>query len=120
MAIAPHLRPGQHILLSPGNLGSFIFRRVFDEAGIDPAANIIAELEGNLCPCRLSAKAEATVGLPIRTPRRWPPSPAAARGVHRLLRGRAGFVPNKNVFEGPSSRTTTCSTSAPPPLRRHH
>ena len=31
--IAPHLEDGQHILIIPGNLGAFIFRRVFQEAG---------------------------------------------------------------------------------------
>lgn len=29
--IAPYLQDGQHILIVPGNLGAFIFRRVFDE-----------------------------------------------------------------------------------------
>ena len=100
MAIAPHLRPGQHILLSPGNLGSFIFRRVFDEAGIDPAANIIAELEGNLCPCRLSAKAEATVGLPIRTKKVAALPGSRTEEFIAFCEGVLEFVPNKNVFEG--------------------
>lgn len=59
--IAPYLEDGQHILLIPGNLGSFVFRRVFQEMGV--AANVtLTEKEGNFCPCRLSGKAEVTTG----------------------------------------------------------
>lgn len=99
-AIAPFLRAGQHILLSPGNLGSFAFRRVLDEQGIDPEANMIAELEGNLCPCRISGKAEVTIGLPIRKKKIavLPGSKTAA--FMDFAQGVLDFVPNRNVLEG--------------------
>ena len=32
--IAPYVEDGQHILIVPGNLGSFIFRKVFQELGV--------------------------------------------------------------------------------------
>lgn len=62
--IAPYLEDGQHILITPGNLGSFIFRQVFDELGIT-AKVTITEREGNLGPCRLSEPAEVTCGRPF-------------------------------------------------------
>ena len=62
--IAPHIQDGQHILIIPGNLGSFIFRRVFREMGVS-ANVIISEKEGNLGPCRLSEPAEVTCGRPF-------------------------------------------------------
>lgn len=98
--IAPYLRAGQHILLSPGNLGSFAFRRALDESGADPGANIIAELEGNLCPCRISGRAEVTIGLPIRTKR---VSALPGRRTAEFIafaEGVLDFAPNRNVFEG--------------------
>ena len=98
--IAPHLRPGQHLLISPGNLGSFVFRRVLDDAGIDPQANIIAELEGNLCPCRITAKAEVTVGLPIRQKKVAALPGSRTAEFIRFCEGVLDFIPNRNVLEG--------------------
>ena len=54
--IAPYLEDGQHILIIPGNLGSFIFRSVFRELGVT-AKVTLTEKEGNFCPCRLTAPA---------------------------------------------------------------
>lgn len=99
-AIAPFLKPGQHILLSPGNLGSFGFRRVLSENGIDPEANIIAELEGNLCPCRISGKAEVTIGLPIRTKKVAALPGSKTAEFIAFTQGVLDFVANRNVFEG--------------------
>ena len=58
--IAPYVEDGQHILIIPGNLGSFIFRKVFQEMGVT-AKVTLTEKEGNFCPCRLTAPAEVTV-----------------------------------------------------------
>lgn len=60
--IAPYLRDGQHILIIPGNLGSFIFRKIFKEMEIS-ADVTVSEKEGNFFPCRLSDKAEVTIGM---------------------------------------------------------
>lgn len=98
--IAPYLRAGQHILLSPGNLGSFGFRRVLDAHGIDPEANIIAELEGNLCPCRISAPAEVTIGLPIRAKRVAALPGSRTAEFIAFAQGVLDFVPNRHVLEG--------------------
>ena len=62
--IAPYVEDGQHILIIPGNLGSFIFRKVFQEMGVT-AKVTLTEKEGNFCPCRLTAPAEVTVGMPL-------------------------------------------------------
>lgn len=62
--IAPYLRDGQHIIICPGNLGCFVFRKVFQELGMTKAVTV-SDLEGNLFPCRLTAPAEAKIGLPF-------------------------------------------------------
>ena len=46
-AIAPYVQDGQHILIVPGNLGAFVFRKVFDEMGVT-AKVTLTEQEGNL------------------------------------------------------------------------
>mgnify|MGYP000018323848 FL=1 len=98
--IAPYLKAGQHILLSPGNLGAFSFRRVLSQHGIDPDKNMIAELEGNLCPCRISGNAEVTIGLPIRKKRIAVLPGHKTAAFIQFAQGVLDFVPNRNVFEG--------------------
>ncbi len=68
--LAPHIKPGQYILLSAGNLGSYIFRRVFDKKGVTGV--IVGETCGNLFPSRIVGEARAITGLP------WSPKLAAA------------------------------------------
>ena len=97
--IAPYLRPGQNLLISPGNLGSFTFRRVFDAHGVG-SGTIIAELEGNLCPCRITAKAEVTVGLPIRKKKVAALPGSRTAEFIDFCEGVLEFIPNRNVFEG--------------------
>ena len=97
-AIAPHLHDGQHILISPGNLGSFVFRRVFAELGVK-ADVTLAELEGNLFPARLTGGAEATVGMPFRA-KSFAALPASDN--QRVIDAYAGcieMVPCVNVFD---------------------
>lgn len=96
--IAPYLQDGQHILIVPGNLGAFIFRRVFDELHMTKKVTL-TEQEGNLCPCRLTQDAEVTVGLPLR-PKKIASLPACdTPRVIEALKGVWDFVPVKNVFE---------------------
>lgn len=97
--IAPHMQGEQSVLILPGNLGSFIFRRIFEEYHV-PESVILAEMEGNLCPCRLTAPAEVTVGLPVKAKK------IAALPGHRTQefmernQGVLDFVANSNVLEG--------------------
>lgn len=69
-SLAPHLHAGQSILLSAGNFGSFLFRKVFDEAKIEGV--VVGETCGNLFPSRIIGEAKTVTGFP------WSPKPAAA------------------------------------------
>ena len=98
--IAPCLEDGQHILIVPGNLGSFVFRRVFQELGVT-ARVTLTEKEGNFFPCRLSGAAEVTVGLPLNLKGRAASLPASdTPRVLAALEGVVEYAPNQNVFEG--------------------
>ena len=98
--IAPYLEDGQHILIIPGNLGSFIFRRVFRQMGVT-ADVTLTEKEGNFCPCRLSAPAEVTVGLPLNLKGKVASLPASdTEKVLKALEGVVEYSANQNVFEG--------------------
>lgn len=59
---APLARDGQIFLLSPGNFGSFGFRKALDEA--DKNSTIVAELSGCLWACRRTAPGEVLIALP--------------------------------------------------------
>lgn len=98
--IAPHLEDGQHIVIFPGNLGSFIFRRVFEEMGV--AARVtVSEKEGNFFPCRLSGAAEVTVGLPLNLKGKIAALPSSdTEAVIKALEGVVEYTANQNVFEG--------------------
>jgi len=98
--IAPFVRDGQHIMIIPGNLGSFAFRKVFDEMGVN--ANItLTEKEGNFFPCRLSGESEVTVGMPLNLKGLVASLPS--KDTLRVLKDLEGVVeysPNRNVLEG--------------------
>ncbi len=101
LRIAPYVEDGQHILIIPGNLGSFIFRRVFKEQNVQ-AKVTLTEKEGNFFPCRLSDGAEVTVGMPLNLTKGKVaslPSSDTAR-VLEALDGVVGYSANDNVFEG--------------------
>ena len=98
--IAPYLEDGQHILIVPGNLGSFVFRKVFEELGVT-AKVTLTEKEGNFCPCRLSADAEVTVGLPLNLKGKIASLPASdTERVIQALEGVVEYSANRNVLEG--------------------
>lgn len=98
-AIAPYVQDGQHILIVPGNLGAFVFRKVFDEMGVT-AQVTLTDQEGNLCPCRLTGDAEVTVGMELK-PKRIASLPSSdTPRVLEALEGVWDFKANKNIFEG--------------------
>lgn len=97
--IAPYLEDGQHILIVPGNLGSFVFRQVFEEAGVS-AQVTLTEHEGNICPCRLTGEAEVTVGVPLRGKFASSLPSSDTPKVLEALKGIWDFTPNRNVLEG--------------------
>lgn len=98
--IAPFVEDGQHIIIIPGNLGAFIFRKVFQEMGVT-AKVTLTEKEGNFCPCRLSAPAEVTVGMPLNLKGKVASLPASdTERVLKALEGVVEYSANQNVFEG--------------------
>lgn len=98
--IAPYLEDGQHILIIPGNLGAFVFRKVFQELGVT-AKVTLTEKEGNFCPCRLTAPAEVTTGMPLNLKGKVASLPACqTERVLKDLEGVVEYTPNRNVFEG--------------------
>lgn len=98
--IAPYVEDGQHILILPGNLGSFVFRRVFREMGVT-ADVTLTEKEGNFCPCRLSAPAEVTCGSAPKLTGKVASLPASdTERVLKALEGVVEYSANANVFEG--------------------
>ena len=98
--IAPFVENGQHIMIIPGNLGSFIFRKVFREMGVT-AKVTLTEKEGNFCPCRLTAPAEVTVGMPLNLKGKVASLPASdTEAVLKALEGVVEYSANQNVFEG--------------------
>ena len=98
--IAPYLEDGQHILIIPGNLGAFVFRKVFDELGVT-AKVTLTEKEGNFCPCRLTSPAEVTVGMPLNLKGKVASLPASDTArVLKDLEGVVEYTANQNVFEG--------------------
>lgn len=96
--IAPYMEDGQHIIICPGNLGSFVFRKVFQEMGVSKDITV-SDLEGNLFPCRLTGVAEATIGTPLgpKGIASYPcrDTPRVIDALHDVMPLR----PNKNVFE---------------------
>ena len=68
---APYGQAGQNYLISPGNLGSVLYKREFEKRGTAQGV-VFAELAGNIFPCRLTGPAEALVAVPF------PPKKAAA------------------------------------------
>lgn len=98
--IAPYVKDGQHILIIPGNLGSFVFRKTFKKMGVS-AKITLTEKEGNFFPCRLSGEAEVTVGLPLNLKGRAASLPSSdTELVLNALKGVVEYSPNINVLEG--------------------
>ena len=96
--IAPFVKSGQYILIVPGNLGSFVFDRVFKEMGAQEGTVLIDQL-GNLCPCRITGDAEVTVGVGLKPKRiaclKNSKTPEAIEDLKEVWE----FIPAKNIFE---------------------
>lgn len=94
----PYLRDGQIILISPGNAGSLIFARKLKKEGVKSEV-ILAEVEGNLYPCRLTGPAEVLVGLPTM-PKYLAAFPGKdTKSVIDKLSGIYEFLPGTNILE---------------------
>lgn len=94
---APLARDGQIFLLSPGNFGSFIFRKALDEAGKETA--VVAELAGNLWACRRTAPGEVLIALP---PKIGTAAALPARDTQKVIEAFQDILPlqaGKNVLE---------------------
>ena len=95
--IAPLAQSGQCILLSPGNFGSFAFRRLLDQQGKQDVS--VAELSGNLWACRRTAPGEVLVAMPLKT---GTIAALPARDTQRVVDAFAGILElkaGKNVLE---------------------
>jgi len=91
---APYLSEGQTIVISAGNAGSLIFANKLKEERVT-----IAEIEGNLYPCRIVAPATVLVALPTRTKY---VAAFPAKNTERArdaLRGIYDTLPATNVLE---------------------
>ena len=102
--IAPHLKPGCVILLSAGNIGSLLYRRVFRE--LDVKDVVVGESSGNLFSCRLVETGKVLVGNPYGAKKAaafpagdTPRLVEAFRGVYELL--PAGCI-LETAFNGPN------------------
>lgn len=95
---APYLKDGQIILISPGNAGSIVFYNKFKEKEITADVSI-AELEGNLHPCRITGPAKVIVAFPTKSKYVAAfPAKNTARVIEDL-KGIYNLVPATNVFE---------------------
>lgn len=95
---SPYAGGGQTYIISPGNLGSMIFLNTFHKRGNRDIT--VAELVGNICPCRIVGKARVLIALPI-VKKRIAAFPAS--GTQKAIQafdGFFGFSPAKNIFEG--------------------
>lgn len=95
---APYLKDGQIILISPGNAGSIIFDNMLKDKGIKKDV-VIAELEGNLHPCRIIGPAKVIVAFPTKSKY---VAAFPAKDTARVIEGLKGIynlVPATNAFE---------------------
>lgn len=96
--IAPLARPGQLILLNPGNFGSFLLRRELDALGKGDV--VTAELCGCLWACRRTAPGEVLAATPLKKSLRVAALPAGE--TERVIEGFRGMLPleaGANVLE---------------------
>ena len=96
--IAPLARPGQLILLNPGNFGSFLLRRELD--ALCKGDVVTAELCGCLWACRRTAPGEVLAATPLKKSLRVAALPAGE--TERVIEGFRGMLPleaGANVLE---------------------
>lgn len=95
--IAPLAQAGQKFLLSPGNFGSFIFRRLLNENGKQDV--LVAELSGNLWACRRTAPGEVLVAMPLKEGTIAALPAADTQQVIDAFQGILALKAGKNVLE---------------------
>lgn len=93
----PHAVPGQTYAISPGNLGSVIFHGVFKQMGKQDIT--VAELAGNICPCRIMGKARVLIALPMAVKKIAAFPAKKTQEAIRAFEGMFDFQPAKNIFE---------------------
>lgn len=94
----PYLKDRQIILISPGNAGSLIFSKKFKDKGVTSDVTI-AELEGNLHPCRNIGPAKVIVAFPAKSKH---VAAFPAKDTNKVIEGLRGIyelVPATNIFE---------------------
>lgn len=94
----PYARDGQTYVISPGNLGAVIFVDRFYKEGKREIT--VAELVGNICPCRITGRARVLMAMPVGE-KRIAAFPAcrtqmAIQAFEDMFRFRAA----RNIFEG--------------------
>jgi opine dehydrogenase len=96
-ACVPHLRKGQVVVITPGNAGSLVFSEKLRNHGKKEV--LLAEVEGNLYPCRLTGPAEVLFAFPAR--RRYISAfpTKHTNDVIRRLAGMYDLAPAANIFE---------------------
>jgi opine dehydrogenase len=95
---APFLKDGQVVVFSPGNAGSLVLAGVLKASHRSPDVKI-AELEGNLYPCRATGEAEAIIAVPFKS-KYIAAFPAGDTGaVIAALSPFYAMQPATNVFE---------------------
>lgn len=95
--IAGAARPGQVVLLSPGNFGSFVFRKLLDAQGKQDVS--VAELCGNLWACRRTAPGEVLVAMPLKEGTIAALPSADTQKVIDAFQGILQLKPGRNVLE---------------------
>lgn len=95
---APLAKPGQVLLLNPGNFGSFFFRRALDALGRQEV--LTAELCGCLWACRRTAPGVTLVASPLKD--RLKTAALPARDTGRVIEAFREMLPleeGSNVLE---------------------
>ena len=94
----PYAQNGQVYLISPGNLGAVIFVNSFHQEKITDIT--VAELVGNICPCRITGKARVLIAMPVGG-KRIAAFPAERTQIAiDAFDGIFDFLAAKNIFEG--------------------
>lgn len=95
--IAPLAQSRQSFLLSPGNFGSFVFRRLLDAHGKQDIA--VAELCGNLWACRRTAPGEVLIAMPLKEGTIAALPSVNTQKVIGAFQGILALKPGRNVLE---------------------
>lgn len=114
VAIAPHLKANQTVVLHPGAvLGALLFRNTLIKCGVRECP-IIAEVQDLVFTCRSKVPGEITVsGIKKRLKLSALPASAAQSVVNSLKDVFNQFIPAENLLETGLSFTSSVSHPAP-------